>query len=107
MVLGVMNGDAEEDEEGSCANECRGEEGVGPQLHGALEGGRELQDEAPGRVCCTVVVHVGMVVFMVTVIMVVIMVVVIEIMVMSMVITVVSMMIMIMCPGYQWQEKHH
>ncbi len=49
VVLGILQGDAEQDEEWRSTDEGRGGEGVRPQLPGALEGSRKLEDEVPGR----------------------------------------------------------
>ena len=52
VVLGVLERDAEEYEEGGSADESSGDKRVGPQLPGALKGSREFQEEPPrgGRV---------------------------------------------------------
>ena len=47
VVLGILQRDAEEDKERGSTDECCGDEGVGPELPGGLEGGGELEEEPP------------------------------------------------------------
>ena len=54
VVLGILEGDEEQDEKGSCTDEGSGGKGVGPELPRALEGRGELCDEETPR-CCRVV----------------------------------------------------